>query len=158
MKRQGHEQIQRYVNEQADAAEAAALQAALITDAELRALYLDYVNLDVALSAAAEAITEHGSGVTAPAPRSSAPPSPHYGRWLAVAAAACLACVVFALLPGLRNPARTPADGAASWSSAHSAIERLTVEMPSLFPEWASPTAWMLEQPRIPSATQNQES
>ena len=57
MKSHWHEQIQRYVNGLASPAEAAALQAALNQDAELRALYLDYMNLDVALSAAAEMIS-----------------------------------------------------------------------------------------------------
>ena len=63
MKNHWHEQIQRYVNGQASAEEAAALQAALNEDAELRALYLDYMNLDVALGAAAEAATIAENGI-----------------------------------------------------------------------------------------------
>ena len=85
------------LNGQASAEEAAALQAALNEDAELRALYLDYMNLDVALGAAAEAatITENGMGGIATFPRSPAQSSPHYWRWLAAAAAACAALVMF---------------------------------------------------------------
>ena len=53
MKNNAHEQIQRYMNGQASTEEAAALQTALKNDADLRALYLDYMNLDVALAGAA---------------------------------------------------------------------------------------------------------
>jgi anti-sigma factor RsiW len=82
MKNHWHEDIQQYLNGQANAEEASALQAALGEDAELRALYLDYINLDVALAAAAEAatITENGMDGIAPVPRSAAKTSPHYWR------------------------------------------------------------------------------
>jgi hypothetical protein len=146
-----HQQIQRYVNGQAGAEEAAALQAALREDAELRALYLDYMNLDVALDAAAEAatITENGIGGIATPPRSPAPSSSHAWRWLA-AAAACAALLVFAMLPGHDNPPPTPPDVAAACSSTQEAIARLSVEPRSSFPAWVSPTASMLDQPPIP--------
>jgi len=153
MKNHWQEQIQRYVDGQADAGEAEALQAALNADAELRALYLDYMNLDVALGAAAEAatITEHGTGGIAAFPRSPAQPSPHYWRWFA-AAAACVAFVMYGILSLQRMPARTPPDVAAACSAARSAIAQLSVEVPTAFPAWASPTAWMLEPPRTPPA------
>ncbi|MBI5394030.1 MAG: hypothetical protein HZA91_01905 [Verrucomicrobia bacterium] len=61
MKTNWHECIQRYVNGQATPEEAAALQKALKEDAEMRALYLDYMNLDVALGAAAEAAAMTGN-------------------------------------------------------------------------------------------------
>ena len=144
-----HEHIQRYVNGQADAAEAAALQAALAADAELRALYLDYMNLDVALGAAAEAATmaENGAGGTATLPRSPAQSSPHTWRWLA--AAACAALLAFAMMPRGRNPSPSRPDVAAACCSAQESIARLSVEPPSSFPAWASPTESMLDQPPI---------
>ena len=150
MKNHWHEQIQRYVNGQAGTEEAAALQAALNEDADLRALYLDYMNLDVALGAAAEAatVTESEIGGMPARPCSLARSSPHYWRWLA--AGACAAFVVFALLPGHRIPSRTPPDVAAACTSVQEAIARLSIEPPSSFPAWVSPTASMLDQPRIP--------
>ncbi len=50
-----HELIHRYIAGTTSAEETTALQEALKTDANLRALYLDYMNLDVALEAKAEA-------------------------------------------------------------------------------------------------------
>jgi anti-sigma factor RsiW len=151
MKHHWHEQIQRYVSGQASAEEVAALQAALNEDAELRALYLDYMNLDVALGAAAEAAmgAENGMGGIATFPRSPTQSSRHYRRWLAAAAAACVALLVFGMLPRHRNPSPTPPDVAAC-SVTQEAIERLSVEPPSVFPAWASPTASMLDQPPPP--------
>ncbi|MDR3404906.1 MAG: hypothetical protein P4L99_20545 [Chthoniobacter sp.] len=55
MKNRWHEIIQRHAAGEATAKEAAALQAALREDADVRALYLDYMNLDVALGATADA-------------------------------------------------------------------------------------------------------
>jgi WD40 repeat protein len=50
-----HEQMQRFVDGQLSGEECAALEKALTEDAELRAWYVDYMNLDVALAAAADA-------------------------------------------------------------------------------------------------------
>ena len=50
-----HEKIQRCMTGDATQEEIAALQHALKSDAELRALYLDYLNLDLALEMAAAA-------------------------------------------------------------------------------------------------------
>ena len=146
-----HEQIQRCMTGDATPEEIAALQQTLKDDAELRALYLDYLNLDVALGAAAEAvaITENGIGKTTTFPQPPARLSPHHWRWLA-AAAACAALVVFAMLPKPRDASRARPDIAAIISSTQSAIARLSIEPPSLFPAWASPTASLLDPPRIP--------
>jgi hypothetical protein len=152
MKNHWHEQMQRYASGQASAEEAAALQAALNEDAELRALYLDYMNLDVALGAAAEAAmgAENGMGGIATSPRSPTQSSRHYWRRLAAAATACVALVAFGLLPRHRNPSPTPLDVVAACSVTQEAIARLSVEPPSVFPAWASPTASMLDQPPPP--------
>ena len=149
MNSHGHEQIQRYINGLASPAEAAALQAALSRDAELRALYLDYMNLDVALSATAETMTftENGRNGIATFPRPHLRSSPHYWRWLA-AAATCAALIILVLLPRHRISSRARLDIAAI-SSTQSAIDRLSLKPPSLFPDWASPTASMLAQSPI---------
>jgi anti-sigma factor RsiW len=151
MKNHWHEDIQQYLNGQATAEEAAALQAALGEDADLRALYLDYMNLDVALAAAAEAatITENGMDRIAAVPRAPVKTLPHYWRWLAAAATACAVLVMFAMLPRHRKPPQTRPDVAAACDSAQEAIARLSVEQPSSFPAWVSPTAPILDQPQI---------
>lgn len=145
-----HGQIQHCMTGDAAPEEITALQQALKENAELRALYLDYMNLDAALGAAAEAatITENGIGKTVTFPPPPAQLSTHYWRWLA--AAACAALVVFAMLPKHRDASRAIPDLAATISSTQSAIARLSVEPPSLFPAWASVTDAMLDQPRLP--------
>jgi anti-sigma factor RsiW len=152
MKNHWHEQIQRYLNGQASAEEAAALQRALGEDVELRALYLDYMNLDVALAAAAEAATiadnDAADGI-APVPGSPAKSSPHTWRWL-VAAAACAALATFAVFPRHRSPPRMRPDVAATCSPTLEAIAQLSIDPHSSIPAWASPTASMLDQPPIP--------
>lgn len=146
-----HEQIQRYMTGDATPEEIAALEQALKDDAELRALYLDYLNLDVALGAAAEAatITENGTGKTMTFPRPAARPSPHYWRWLG-ATAACAALVMSAMLLKHRDASHGHPDIVATISSTQNAIARLSIEPPSLFPAWASPTDSLLDEPRIP--------
>jgi len=146
-----HEPIQRYVNGQAGADEAAALQAALNQDAELRALYLDYMNLDVALGAAAQAasIAENEIGGITTFPGAPARSAPHYGRWL-VACAACVAVLAYAMAPRRSNSSRTRPDVATVCSSAQEAIARISVEPTTSFPAWESPTASMLDQPQFP--------
>ncbi|MDR3406747.1 MAG: hypothetical protein P4L99_29950 [Chthoniobacter sp.] len=148
MKDHWHEQIQRYVNGQASTEEADALQAALIDDAELRALYLDYMNLDVALSAAAElaAIGESGAGRMTHFPPAPPPSSLRYGRRLA-ALAACVTLALLVVLPKHRQAAPARPDIAAAISSTQSAIARLSVEPASPFPSWMSPTGSLLDQP-----------
>ena len=153
MKDHWHEQIQRTVNGQSSAEEIAALREALNADAELRAWYLDYMNLDAALGAAADAavIAENatGSSETARFPRPRARLSPHFWRWLA-ATAACAALVVLALFPSHRDASRARPDFAAAISSTQSAIARLSVEPASVLPAWISPTASLLDQPGFP--------
>ena len=56
MKSHWHATIQQYVDGQSSAEEAAALFNSLNEDAALRALYLDYMNLDMALGAVADAV------------------------------------------------------------------------------------------------------
>ena len=149
MKSRWHEAVQRYLDGQSSTEEAAALHEALNRDAELRILYLDYMNLDAALGSAAAVNTEIGIGRTVAFPRPSARSSPHYWRWLA-ATAACAALVMFAVLPRHRNSSRALSGLAATISSAQKAIARLSVEVPSSLPAWMSPTASMLDQPRFP--------
>ena len=150
MKNHWHEQIQRYVNGQASPAEAAALQTALNQDAELRALYLDYMNLDVALSAAAEMMTFNENSRT----NVAAIPPPtiwsllHSWRWLGATAAGA-ALVILVLFPWHRPASPAHHDIISAIASTQNAVARLTVESPTLFPAWASPTDAMFNQPRI---------
>ena len=150
MKSHWHEQIQRYVNGQAGPAESAALQAALNQDAELRALYLDYMNLDVALSAAAEMMTftEDSRKHVVAIPQSAIWSWLHYWRWLGATAAGA-ALVILVLLPRHRPASPAHHDIIAAIASTQNAVARLTVESPPLFPAWASPTDSMLIQPQI---------
>lgn len=146
-----HDQIQRCLAGDATPEETAALQQALKDDAELRALYLDYLNLDVALGAAAEAAALSGNEADRMAvfPQPPARLFPHYWRWLG-AAAACAALVVLAILPKRRDDSRPLPDVAAAISTAQNAIARLSVEPPATLPAWMSPTASLLDQPQIP--------
>jgi hypothetical protein len=151
-----HAQIQRYMNGQAGAEEVAALQAALQADAGLRALYLDYMNLDAALAAAAGAApsVELEPGGLDASPLSPAQPSPHYWRWFAAAAAVCVAAVMVDLLLGQHRSVRSRPDVAAACSLTQEAIARLAVKPPPAIPAWTSPTDSLLEQPPVPKGDQ----
>ena len=150
MKGHWHEQIQRYVAGDSTHEETDALQQALKDDAGLRALYLDYLNLDLALGEAAEAavLRENGIGRTTKFPRPPALSSAYHWWWIG-AAAACAVLVVFAMLPGGSGSTGAHPDIDATITSAQSAIARLSLEPPSPLPAWTSPTASLLEQPRI---------
>jgi hypothetical protein len=151
MKDRWHERIQRQVSGLASAEEAGALQAAMWEDGELRALYLDYMNLDAALGAAAAAVTstEDETGRRATFPGTTARVSPQYWRWLAATAAGA-ALVLLVLFPRQRDASRERADIAAAISATQNAIARLSVETASSLPAWMSPTAALLEQPDFP--------
>jgi len=152
MKSHWHETIQRYVDGQSSAEEAAALLKGLNEDAELRALYLDYMNLDMALGAMADeaAVGENGSNRVTSLHEARVGSPPHYGRWTAAAAAALAVLVVFAMLPRGPKPLRTGHDVAAAITSAQVAIARLAFDTTSALPAWMSPTASLLEPPRVP--------
>jgi hypothetical protein len=151
MKNHWHEQIQRHMNGQSSGEETAALHEALNEEAELRALYLDYANLDVALGEAAEAatITEievvQADSLSQPFARLFSRP----WRWVA-AAAACVVLAMLVMPPRHRDPPRPLSDFAATISSAQSAIARLSFEPDTSLPTWMSPTASLLDQPRLP--------
>ena len=140
-----HEQIQRFLDGQASVEESAALQEALIEDAELRAVYLDYVNLDVALEAAAgrSIAADVNSAEFVIVPRNhSAGLSPAW-RWLA-AAAACAALIGFVFLSGQRSSTPAHPEIAAAFDSTRAAIARLSVEPTASSSWWSSPTASLL--------------
>lgn len=70
-------------------------------------------------------------------------------RWIpAVAAAAALVVVAVASLTR-REPSRVRPDVAAAIASSRDSIARFSIEPPTMFPAWASPTASLLEEPRI---------
>ena len=151
MKNHWHEQIQRYVNGQASAEEVAALHAALNKDAELRALYLDYMNLDMALGALVDAVAveESGSNRMTSVHEARARAPLRLWRW-AAAAAAIAAVILFAMLPRAPKPLHIGQDAAAAIASSQNAIARLAFDTTSALPAWMSPTASLLESPTVP--------
>jgi hypothetical protein len=150
MKPHWHEQIQRYVNGQSSAEETAALLQALTEDAELRALYLDYINLDAALGAMAHSVpAANVTGRQATGPRPLFHWAPRSWRWI-VAAAACAAIVLVVLPSKLREKPRARPDIGTVTAAAHAAVSRLYAEAPPTVPAWMSPTASLLDQPALP--------
>jgi len=89
MKSHWHETIQQYVDGQSSAEETVALFNGLNEDADLRALYLDYMNLDMALGAMADAVAveESGSNRMTLLHEARAGAPPRLWRWAAAAAA-----------------------------------------------------------------------
>jgi anti-sigma factor RsiW len=155
MKSHWHETIQQYVDGQSSAEEAAALFNGLKEDADLRALYLDYMNLDMGLGATADAVAveEKGSNRTTSLREARAGALPHLWRW-AAAAAAIAALVVFAMLPRVSIPLRSGRDMAAAIASSQNAIARLAFDTTSALPAWMSPTASLLESPTVPQGSE----
>jgi len=151
MNPQWHEDIQKYVDGQSSAEETATLCKALSEDAELRALYLDYMNLDMSLGALADAavVEENGPNRITTLHEARADTSPHYWRW-AAAAAAFAVLVVFERLPKAPKQLPTGHDVAAVITSSQGAIARLSLDTTSALPAWMSPTASLLESPRVP--------
>jgi anti-sigma factor RsiW len=86
------------------------------------------------------------------------PPPPSRARshydllaWSSLAAAAaCVALALTGMLLTRDKSSRPRPDVAAAISSTQEAIARLSIDLPPLFPAWASATASMLDQPRIP--------
>jgi len=71
-------------------------------------------------------------------------------RWAPAFAAGGALLLVLVVSLMHRGPSRVQPDGAALFASSRNSIARLSVEPPSSFPTWSSPTASLLEQPRIP--------
>lgn len=71
-------------------------------------------------------------------------------RLVPALAAGVVLLLVIGVIFQRREPSRARSDIAAIISSTQSRIARLAVEPPSLIPAWASPTASLLDQPRIP--------
>jgi anti-sigma factor RsiW len=151
MKSHWHEGIQKYFDGQSSPEEAAALFNALKECAELRALYLDYMNLDMALGALADAVAveENGSNQFASLHEARAGALPHLWRWTA-AVAAMAAVILFAMLPRAPKPVRTGEQVVAVITSSQNAIARLAFDTTSALPAWMSPTASLLELPSVP--------
>ena len=133
-----HDIIQRHIAGTTTAEEAIGLVAALAADAKLRALFLDYMNLDVALAALAGA-----------ADHMLAPQKQRSSRWLTwrplAAAAACVALLLSGARLFSRKPPSTRPDLAAAFASTEQAIAHLPAPPLAPLPEWMSPTAAMLD-------------
>jgi hypothetical protein len=148
MRHRWHEQIQRCANGQSSAAEIAELHKALSADAELRALYLDYLNLDMALSATADAavtVADDNARIIEDSRRIDRQPA-HLWRW-AAGAAACALLVILVMPSKRQHELRAQHDLAAAAESAQQAITRLPSGAPAGLPAWMSPTASLLDQP-----------
>ncbi len=144
-----HDIIQRHIAGTTTAEEATGLEAALTADAELRTLYLDYMNLDVALEAMAASLAKDVYEIVRPAPsRASVLLRSHHWGWI-TAVAACVA-LILALLPKSRTSSPSRPDVTVTISSAQQAIAQLSVDSPSALPAWISPTASMLDEPQLP--------
>ena len=140
----GDELIQRYLDGLASPEETIALQEALKESAEMRAGYLDYVNLDVTLGALADAAAIEERTIIEIPVAQRAP-----FQWRAFAAAA--AFLILALIAGLlthrkHSPARP--DLVAAIESTQRAIAQMPPPPASPLPAWMSPTASMLDQPK----------
>lgn len=138
MNKDWHDPIQRHLAGLSSAEETTELQNALKADARLRALFLDYANLDAALGALADA---------AESPRA------RHARWLAwrpLAAAAACATLLAGARFYLRPASRSQPDIAAAFASAEEAIAHLPGPRPAPLPEWMSPTAGMLRPAELP--------
>lgn len=108
-----HQLIQRYMNGVATDEETKNLQQALKTDPELRVLYLDYINLDIALEAKAEA-NEANSELGCIVDLKKAAPLAA-GRWKPLAAAAAVAALFLVLASLIVS---TPGDTVATIQNA----------------------------------------
>jgi hypothetical protein len=89
-----HESIQRCLVGSATEEETAELQQELKKDAGLRALYLDYINLDLALEAKAEAMEETHTPKVVSISSLDARPTRNRSRWRPLAAAAAIAALI----------------------------------------------------------------
>ena len=151
-----HEQIQRYIHGGSSAQEAAQLHQGLSLDVELRELYLDYVNLEVALADAAEQSLLCGTEFdrTASFPISSDGRSSRFWRWIA-AAAACVALVIFvALSARRRHPEPARPDLTETFALTQRAIAQLSFA-PATPLAWAnSPTESLLQSLPAPQRLQ----
>ncbi|MFA5056789.1 MAG: hypothetical protein WC485_01635 [Opitutaceae bacterium] len=85
-------------------------------------------------------------------PAGSPPPvRPRYG-WLGWGSLAAAGAVLgwYWLLSVPRHSSPRRPDLAAAFTATHAAISRLAVEVSPAVPAWASPTAPLLDQPRLP--------
>lgn len=145
MKTDWHASIQSYLAGQSSAEEAAELQNALKADAELRALFLDYANLDAALGTLAEA-ARPPAAVLAASPQRTA----RWFTWRTLSAAAACAALLAGALFFSRPASRSQPDFTAAFASTEDAIARLPAPQTAPLPEWISPTAGILAPQGLP--------
>jgi len=133
-------------------ADFAKLQVLLRTSAEARQMLRALATVDAKLQAVGSLHTSTSKNLMIPPPVPARVRSPFkLPAWTSLAAAAAsLALVLTGTLFIHVKPTRPQPDVAAVISSAQNAIARLSIEPPSPFPAWASPTASLLDQPRIP--------
>jgi hypothetical protein len=126
------------------------LQVLLRASAEARRTLRALATVDTKLQALGSSNTMPTQLLVMPAPSRT---RPLYQRlaWSSMAAAAvCVALAFAGTLFTHVKPSPSRPNLAAEINSSRNAIGRLSVKPPSLFPAWASPTAALLNQPRIP--------
>jgi hypothetical protein len=109
--------------------------------AQARALFLDYMNLDSALGAAADAVVDGDR-------TASETPVEHASRfrwWTFATAAACLAFALGAGLHWRRAQSHPRPELTAAIESAEHAIAQMPAPSMSSEPAWMSPTASLLD-------------
>jgi len=126
------------------------LQALLRASAEARRTLRALATVDAKLQALGSLNTMPTQLLVMPDP-SPARPLYQWPAWSSMAAAAaCVALALTATLFSHVKPSPSRPNLAAEIRSAQNAIGRLSVKPLFLFPAWASPTAALLDQPRIP--------
>jgi anti-sigma factor RsiW len=120
--------------------------------AALRAEWLLDAGLAEALRAATVAELRETDALQEMEPMPS-PQASHrhvWRSWLPLAAAACVALLVSGWLVSHFHSSRPRRDVSSAFASSQDAIARFSYEPPATLPEWLSPTASILDQPRFP--------
>ena len=126
------------------------LQALLRASAEARRTLRALATVDAKLQALGSLYQLPTQLAVPPAP-SRARPLYQWLGWSSMAAAAVGLALALIGTPFTQvKPSPSRADLATEIRSSRSAIGRLSLKPSSLFPAWASPTAALLDQPRIP--------
>ena len=128
------------------------LQALLRASAEARRTLRALAMVDAKLQALGSLNTRASQTLVTPSLVPSVVRSSYlrFARSSLAAAAACLVLLFTGTLFIHVKPTRSRPDVAAVISSTQDVIARLSIEAPASFPAWVSPTASLLDQPRIP--------
>lgn len=142
-----HTLIQSYIAGLASDGETEALQTALKADPQLRALYLEYIKLDLDLEAAAGAWRREERAIDLP------PPERRGARfswpWI-TAAAACVAVALLLSANYRSHRAEQRPLASQAFVAARDAILQMPPPSTASLPSWMSPTSSLLAPPHLP--------